>query len=151
MAKDEKNKKIKKGKDLKKNNEPKSSFLKESKAELKKVIWPTPKKLANDTVTVIGIVLIVAIIVFILDFIFLALNENLIIRAEEKIKGNNTVIEQTVDSTTENTSDTDESSVEATDESETIDTESTEEDVTTENSEDVQSTETTENAENSAE
>ena len=60
MAKDEKNKK---------NKNPKKSFLKESKAELKKVSWPTPKSLANDTATVIGIVLVVAIIVFILSLI----------------------------------------------------------------------------------
>ena len=71
MAKDEKNKK---------NKNPKKSFLKESKAELKKVSWPTPKSLANDTATVIGIVLVVAIIVFILDFIFLAFNENVLIK-----------------------------------------------------------------------
>ena len=107
MAKDEKNKK---------NKNPKKSFLKESKAELKKVSWPTPKSLANDTATVIGIVLVVAIIVFILDFIFLAFNENVLIKAEEKIKGNNTVIEQTVnqssDENTESNTTTDETNTE---------------------------------------
>ncbi len=109
MAKDEKNKK---------NKNPKKSFLKESKAELKKVSWPTPKSLANDTATVIGIVLVVAIIVFILDFIFLAFNENVLIKAEEKIKGNNTVIEQTVnqssDENTESNTTTDETNTEET-------------------------------------
>ena len=109
MAKDEKNKK---------NKNPKKSFLKESKAELKKVSWPTPKSLANDTSTVIGIVLVVAIIVFILDFIFLAFNENVLIKAEEKIKGNNTVIEQTVnqssDENTESNTTTDETNTEET-------------------------------------
>lgn len=92
MAKDEKNKK----------KEQKNSFLKESKTELKKVNWPKPKSLANDTAIVIAIVLIVAIIVFILDFIFLAINENLIIKTEEKIKdSNNTTIIQTIDSENE--------------------------------------------------
>ena len=100
MAKDEKNKK---------NSNSKNSFLKESKAELKKVNWPTPKRLANDTATVIGIVLIVAIIVFILDLAFLTLNENLIIKSEEKIKNkasNSIVLDNNTnitDNTTEQT------------------------------------------------
>ena len=116
MAKDEKNKK---------NKNPKKSFLKESKAELKKVSWPTPKSLANDTATVIGIVLVVAIIVFILDFIFLAFNENVL------IKGNNTVIEQTVNqSSDENTE-----SNTTTDETNTEDSNVTEKTTTQENTE----------------
>ncbi len=88
MAKDEKNKKNKNVKEQKK------GFFKESKAELKKVTWPTPKNLANDTATVIGIVLVVAIIVVILDFIFLNINENVIIKAEERVKNshNNTSV-----------------------------------------------------------
>lgn len=49
-------------------------FFKDFKAELKKVIWPTPKQLANNTVAVITIVLITAAIVFVLDFAFEALN-----------------------------------------------------------------------------
>lgn len=117
MAKDEKNKK---------NNNPKNSFLKDSKAELKKVNWPTPKRLANDTATVIGIVLIVALIVFILDLAFLTLNENLIIKSEEKIKekaSNSIVVEDTdTDTTTD-----------------------------TENNEENENTETTEDTENESE
>lgn len=65
MAKEE-NKKVKK---------EKKNFLKNFKAELKKVIWPTPKQLANNTVAVITIVLITAVIVFALDFAFEALNQ----------------------------------------------------------------------------
>lgn len=83
MAKDEKSKKSKKVK------EQKNSFFKDSKAELKKVVWPTPKSLVNDTATVVGIVLIVAIIVVILDFLFLNINENVILKAEEKVRNNN--------------------------------------------------------------
>ncbi len=64
MAKEE-NKKVKK---------EKKNFLKNFKAELKKVIWPTPKQLTNNTIAVITIVLITAVIVFVLDFAFEALN-----------------------------------------------------------------------------
>ena len=64
MAKKEVNKE-------KKNN----NFFKELKAELKKVSWPTPKKLVNNTSAVISIVLIVAAIVFVLDVCFENLNE----------------------------------------------------------------------------
>ena len=62
MAKDSKEKKDKK------------HFFKDFKAELKKVIWPTPKQVANNTVAVITIVIITAVIVFALDFIFEAIN-----------------------------------------------------------------------------
>lgn len=65
MAKEEK-KKVKK---------EKKNFFKNFKAELKKVIWPTPKQLVNNTIAVITIVLITAIIVFVLDFAFEALNQ----------------------------------------------------------------------------
>lgn len=65
MAKDEKKK-------VKKENK---NFFKNFKAELKKVIWPTPKQLANNTIAVITIVLITAVIVFVLDFAFEALNQ----------------------------------------------------------------------------
>lgn len=83
MAKDEKRKKSKIVK------EQKNSFFKDSKAELKKVAWPTPKSLVNDTAIVVGIVLVVAIIVVILDFLFLNINENVILKAEEKVRNNN--------------------------------------------------------------
>ena len=49
-------------------------FWKDFKAELKKVIWPTPKQIVNNTATVIGIVIITVVIVFILDVAFDALN-----------------------------------------------------------------------------
>ena len=50
------------------------SFFKEFKAELKRVSWPTPKQLVNNTIAVISIVLIVCVIVFVLDVIFESLN-----------------------------------------------------------------------------
>ena len=64
MAKDIENKSKKEGK----------HFFKDFKAELKKVIWPTPKQVVNNTVAVITIVLITALIVFALDFVFKAIN-----------------------------------------------------------------------------
>ena len=51
-------------------NKTKKHFFKDFKAELKKVIWPTPKQLVNNTVAVVTIVLTTAIIVFVLDVVF---------------------------------------------------------------------------------
>ena len=51
-------------------NKVKKHFFKDFKAELKKVIWPTPKQLVNNTVAVVTIVLITAVIVFVLDAVF---------------------------------------------------------------------------------
>ena len=58
-----------------KNIKDKTSFMKKFKAELKKVVWPTPKQLFNNTVAVLSIVLITAIIVFVLDFTFESINK----------------------------------------------------------------------------
>lgn len=63
MAKEAKNKK-----------ENNRHFWKDFKAELKKVIWPSPKQVANNTTAVITIVLLTAIIVFLLDLTFETLN-----------------------------------------------------------------------------
>ena len=57
-----------------KENKEKKHFFKDFKAELKKVIWPTPKQLVNNTVAVITIVLITAIIVLVLDLVFRSIN-----------------------------------------------------------------------------
>ena len=57
-----------------KNIKDKTSFFKSFKAELKKVSWPTTKQLFNNTVAVIAIVLLTALIVFVLDFAFEAIN-----------------------------------------------------------------------------
>jgi len=51
-------------------NKVKKHFFKDFKAELKKVIWPTPKQLVNNTVAVVTIVVITAVIVFVLDGVF---------------------------------------------------------------------------------
>ena len=57
-----------------KNSKDKTSFMKSFKAELKKVSWPTPKQLFNNTVAVLAIVIITAAIVFVLDFTFESMN-----------------------------------------------------------------------------
>ena len=67
-AKNKENKKVKTGKE-------KKHFLRDTKAELRKVIWPNSKQLINNTVAVISVVLIVGVIVFILDVCFQKVNE----------------------------------------------------------------------------
>ena len=68
MAKKEK--KVTNKENNNKDSKNKKSFFKGLKAELKKVIWPTPKQLVNNTIAVITIVLITTLIVFILDLAF---------------------------------------------------------------------------------
>ena len=93
MAKDAKN-----SKDAKK----KKHFFKDFKAELKKVIWPTPKQLLSKTAAVITIVLITAAIVIVLDLIFDLINEKGINRLKAEIR-NKVVVENTVDNSTQDT------------------------------------------------
>ena len=44
-----------------------SRWFREMKSELKKVVWPTPKQLMNNTLIVLVAVLIVGVIVFLFD------------------------------------------------------------------------------------
>ena len=69
----------------KENSKNKKSFFKDFKAELKKVVWPTPKQLVNNTVAVITIVLITAAIVFVLDLTFETLNKHGVDKVKEAI------------------------------------------------------------------
>ena len=89
------------------NSKNKKSFFKDFKAELKKVVWPTPKQLVNNTIAVITIVLITAVIVFILDVIFEAANTHGIERIKEVITTNesaeNTTSNSSNETSTENT------------------------------------------------
>lgn len=75
----------------KKKSKDKKHFMKDFKAELKKVIWPTPKQLLNNTVAVITIVLITAVIVFVLDFAFEKMNEYGIEKIKSVVETHNTV------------------------------------------------------------
>ena len=101
-----------------KENKVKKHFFKDFKAELKKVIWPTPKQLVNNTVAVIVIVVVVGAIVFALDAVFEAINkqgitklQNYVVeqfgedeeKSEDKKESENTTSENTT--TNENTTD----------------------------------------------
>ena len=72
----------KKEKQIKENNR----YFKEMKTELKKVVWPTPKQLINNTVAVIAFVLIFAIIVFVLDVCFDSINKYGILKLQQKVQ-----------------------------------------------------------------
>ena len=92
----------KEAKTKKENNKNKKSFFKDFKAELKKVSWPTPKQLLNNTTAVITIVIITAVIVFVLDVVFETLNKQGIEKIKEVITTENTVEDnnQTEENTT---------------------------------------------------
>ena len=72
-------------KESKNENKVKKHFFKDFKAELKKVIWPTPKQLVNNTVAVLAIVLITTGIVFLLDLSFESINKYGIDKIKESI------------------------------------------------------------------
>ena len=82
-----------------KNSKDKKSFFKSFKGELKKVSWPTPKQLVNNTVAVIVIVIVIAVIVFVLDLAFDAVNKYGI----DKIKESVVTTEENNSENTENT------------------------------------------------
>lgn len=95
MPKETKKQDSKKQASKKQDTKNKKHFMKDFKAELKRVIWPTPKQLLNNTVAVITVVLITAAIVFVLDFVFESMNTYGI----DKLK-------EIVDASSENTTDT---------------------------------------------
>ena len=82
------------------NSKNKKSFAKDFKAELKKVIWPTPKQLLNNTIAVITIVLITAAIVFVLDLAFETLNKQGVDRIKEVVTSINTTSDESNDNAT---------------------------------------------------
>ncbi len=75
----------------KKQNKDKKHFMKDFKAELKRVIWPTAKQLTNNTTAVIAIVIITAVIVLALDFTFEKINEHGIEKLKSVVESTNTV------------------------------------------------------------
>jgi len=83
------NNKEAKNKDVKgkKETKNKKSFFKDFKAELKKVIWPSPKQLINSTTAVVVIVLLTAAIVFVLDVAFDLFNQYGINKLKSHIRG----------------------------------------------------------------
>ena len=98
-----------------KEKKQKNSYFKEMKTELKKVVWPTKKELLNSTVSVIGFVLIITVIVFILDLCFDNVNKYGITKLQETIKTsiqgettNETANETETNTSTENDTSSDE-------------------------------------------
>ena len=86
---------------VEKEKKEKKHFFKDFKAELKKVIWPTPKQVANNTIAVISIVLITALIVFVLDLAFETLNTHGVDKLKELVpKEENTIQNDVIDSNT---------------------------------------------------
>jgi preprotein translocase subunit SecE len=73
----------------------KKQFFREFKAELKKVIWPTPKQIVTGTIAVITIVLITAVIVFGLDSVFNAVNQYGIHNIKQRIENRNAETQDT--------------------------------------------------------
>ena len=100
-----------------KENKQKKHYFKDMKAELKKVIWPTPKQTINNTVAVIVFTLVIALIVFVLDLCFDSITKYGVTPLQEKIQSSYREAhpENTTDENTENT----EANTEASDENST--------------------------------
>ena len=139
MAKEakKKEKKMKDNTNKKASNKDKRHFFKDVKAELKKVIWPTPKQLLNNTLAVIASVLIVG--VFLLDLCFEKINtfgveklKTIVQSSQNEEADQNTVDNSNTESNAKNTNSEAEGSNE---ESETV-------------SEDTSSEENTDNSDN---
>ena len=115
MAKEakKKEKKMKDNTNKKASNKDKRHFFKDVKAELKKVIWPTPKQLLNNTLAVIASVLIVGVIVFLLDLCFEKINtfgiEKLktVVQSSQNEETENALSDTTTENNTVENSDTD--------------------------------------------
>ena len=81
----------------KKEKKENKHFFKDFKAELKRVIWPTPKQLVNNTIAVIVIVLITAAIVFVLDLVFEFANKQGVNRIKKFVESHSEQTENTND------------------------------------------------------
>ncbi len=100
---------------VEKNKKENKHFFKDFKAELKKVIWPTSKQVANNTVAVITIVLLTAAIVFVLDLVFETLNtqgvnrlRNVVGTSENTVSSDNSIsneIDNAIDNAIDNSID----------------------------------------------
>ena len=75
-----------------KESKEKKNFFKNLRAELKKVIWPTPKQVFNNTVAVLCIVAVVGIVVFVLDVAFNSANKAAV-QGIKSLKPANEVVE----------------------------------------------------------
>ena len=95
MAKD-KQSNVKKD-NVKKVKENKKSYFKDFKAELKKVSWPTFNQLVKNTVAVVTIVLITAIMIFLLDVVFETLTTIGVGAIKELVTSDNEVTESMIE------------------------------------------------------
>ena len=96
-----------KEKENKEKNENKR-FMKDVKAELKRVTWPTSKQMVNNVTAVLTIVIVTAVLVFCLDFVFRAINKYGIDKIKENVQQKNQTQTQVVqqdnnDNQTDNT------------------------------------------------
>lgn len=82
-----------------KNEKKQRRFWKDFRAELKKVIWPTRSQVVNNTIIVLVIVAIVTALCFVLDFAFEALNTYGINRLRTVVQETSNIIENTIDNT----------------------------------------------------
>ena len=98
----------------KKDKKENKHFFKDFKAELKRVIWPTPKQLVNNTVAVITIVLITAIIVFALDLVFELMNNYGINKIKEAVEASNVQMENNTNNELDNSNVTNETETNST-------------------------------------
>lgn len=96
-----------------KSSKDKTSFFKSFKTELKKVIWPTPKQLLNNTLAVVAIVVIIGAIVFVLDVAFKSINEFGIEKVKEVISTNTSEENSVVENTTQDSNETENVSTES--------------------------------------
>ena len=46
-----------------------AKYFREMRSELKKVVWPTPKQIVNNTVVALSIMIVSAIVIWGLDFV----------------------------------------------------------------------------------
>ena len=144
----------KEAKSKKENNKNKKSFFKDFKAELKKVIWPTPKQLINNTVAVVTVVLVTAAIVFVLDLAFETLNKQGIDKVKEIVGTSNSTSEETTENNAEESTEdsTEGTEVETEEETTEVSPNETSDENATETSDEEVSTQTQNNeAQNEAE
>ena len=78
------------------------SFMKDFKAELKRVVWPTSKQMVSNVTAVIVIVVVTAAIVFCLDLVFGAMNDYGINKLKTHIQSSNQEQVQTIENGTSN-------------------------------------------------
>jgi len=53
-------------------------FLKESREELRKVVWPSREEVLNSTIVVLGAVAVISVFLFVTDSVFEAIFDALI-------------------------------------------------------------------------